>query len=212
MLKKNKNRLIFTSVVTLLPILAGLILWRKLPDTLATHFDSTGTPNGWSSKYFTVFGLPLFILGCHLLCVFGTMNDPKKARISDKMFTIVMWICPVVSIFCGVVLYGYALGTNINTANVASILVGIIFIVVGNYLPKCKQNYTVGIKLPWTLHDEDNWNKTHRLGGWCFIIAGILMIMNIFIKITYLSLGLILAVVLIPTIYSFILYRKSTHE
>lgn len=78
MMKKYKKQLILSSIVTLLPILIGLFLWNRLPDTIATHFGSDNVANGWSSKPFVVFGLPLILLGIHLFCLFTTMNDPKK--------------------------------------------------------------------------------------------------------------------------------------
>ncbi len=189
----------------------GLILWGKLPDTIATHFDSNGTANGWSSKYFAVFGLPIFIVVCHLVCICSTLADPKKARIANKVFQMVLWICPLVSVFSGSVVYGHALGFRVNIAVAASVLVGIIFIAVGNYLPKCRQNYTIGIKLPWTLYDEDNWNKTHRLGGWLFILSGILMLANIFIRIPNLAIVVLLTVGVVPAVYSYFLYIKKTN-
>jgi len=204
-----KAKLLITSLFIISPILIGLICWERLPETIATHFDHAGKPNGWSSKEFTVFGLPLFILGCHLLCVFATSADPKREKISETMFSFILWICPIVSLFCAVGIYGNALGFAWNLSKLGFIMVGLVLIIVGNYLPKCRQNYTVGIKLPWTLADEDNWNRTHRLSGWLFIFGGLIMLFNIFINIPWLTFAVLMLLVLIPSVYSYVLYIQS---
>jgi uncharacterized membrane protein len=92
---------------------------------------------------------------------------------------------------------------------VTPLLIGIIFTIVGNYLPKCRQNYTIGFKIPWTLHSEENWNKTHRLGGIVWTIGGVLTIISTFIGFTALLLPIMLAMVFVPMIYSYLLYRKG---
>ena len=78
MTKKNKKIILITSMITILPILAGLILWNKLPEQVATHFDANGIPNGYSSRAFAVFGPYLICIFAHLFCAFGTLADPKK--------------------------------------------------------------------------------------------------------------------------------------
>ena len=213
MLKRNRKTIILTTMITALPILAGLLLWSRLPETIATHFDAHGEPNGWSSKAFAVFGLPAFIVGCHLLCAFGTMADPKRKNIQDKMFKLVLWICPVISILtCGGV-YLYALGVNVDVSRLAEYMVAAVFIIVGNYLPKCRQSYTMGIKLPWTLNDEENWNATHRFGGRVWMAGGVVMLVLSLLGVvrnTVVLVGLMLVMILIPAAYSYRYYR--THR
>ena len=91
--KQYKKTFIITLVVTLLPILIGLVLWDKLPDQVATHFGANGEANGWSSKLFAVVGLPLFIGAAQFFSVFVTLSDPKKQKIDPKMLKLVFWIC-----------------------------------------------------------------------------------------------------------------------
>lgn len=214
-LRENKWKLIVTSLVTLLPILAGLLLWNKLPDEIPTHFGADGAADGWSSKSFAVFGLPLILLAFHWLCVLGTSLDPKKQNINRKIYAIVLWICPVVSLIIGSVCYAYALGWEINVAVLSFILCGLSFIVIGNYLPKCKQSYTMGIKLPWTLADEATWNATHRLGGKLWVIGGLVLLAtaplsSVPIASVSIFLSDVLLMVLIPTVYSYVYYRKRS--
>ena len=209
MIKKNLKTMIITSIIILAPIVVGLILWDKLPAEMATHFGENGEPNGWSSKEFAVFGMPLFLLAVHWFCAFFTGVDPKKENISNKMMTLVLWICPVVAIFgCGST-YMYALDNSINTTIMGVLLVGCMFLVVGNYMPKVKQSYTLGIKLPWTLNSEENWNRTHRFAGGIWMAAGVLVIIGGFAEVFWVVLVAIVVAVLVPTVYSYMLYKKG---
>lgn len=170
---------------------------------MAIHFDSAGEANGWSSKWFAVFGLPLFLFIVNILCTVGCAHDPRRAGYPEKMMRIIYWICPVASWICAVGIYSYALGfSQEGFAKYVPVFVGLLLVVIGNYLPKVKQNYYLGIKLPWTYADEENWNKTHRLGGRVWVVGGILMMLNFFMRIRGLEIGIILVLILIPTIYS----------
>ena len=91
-------------------------------------------------------------------------------------------------------------------------LMGIVFIVVGNYLPKCKQSYTVGIKLPWTLNDEENWNRTHRMGGKLWVASGIILLLSMLLPasaMVVVVLAVIGVAVFVPTVYSYLLFREK---
>ena len=82
MIRQNKKLLLLTSVITLLPVFIGLFLWNQLPDSVATHFGLNNQPDGYSSKAFAVFGLPLILLAVHLVCVVATNIDPKSKDIN----------------------------------------------------------------------------------------------------------------------------------
>ena len=110
MLKRAWKTLLITSIVTLLPIPVGLILWKRLPDVMATHFGMNNEANGFSSKPFAVFFIPLFCLAMLWICAVVTANDPRKQNISPKIFNLVLWIIPVVSLICGTAVYTYNLG------------------------------------------------------------------------------------------------------
>lgn len=209
MKKIDKKTLLLTSIITLVPIIIGILLWDKLPDTIPTHFGMDGTPNGWSSKIFTVFGLPMLMLFFHLLCLGITRVDPKYDNMNDTLLAIVVWICPVISLLVVVTCYGNVLGWEFNMSRYAMIGTGILFMIIGNYLPKCKQNYTMGIKLPWTLDDEENWNRTHRFAGFLWVAGGAFITINAFLEWEWLFLIIVFAMVLIPTIYSFLYYKKN---
>ena len=208
---KNKSQIVLTTVLCLLPMIAGVILYSRLPDSIATHFGVDGQPDGWSSKALAVFGLPAIIAGLNLLMHFGLRTDPKRKNMSPALFNIAIWTVPAVSILANAFVLANALGYESRIEVILPLLVSLLFIVIGNYLPKTKQSYTMGIKLPWTLASEENWNRTHRLAGYLWVACGILMALLTLLKIGRLWLmpALIAVMVLVPTIYSYSLYKKG---
>ena len=212
MLKANKKTLIIASIVTVLPILIGVLTWDRLPDVMATHFGIDNEANGWSSKVFAVFGLPLFLLAMEWFTAVITSQDPRRQNISPKIFTLILWIIPLVSVICGAAIYTYNLGMKVDMSFIAMLLMGFLFIVIGNFLPKARQNYTIGIKIPWTLADETNWNKTHRLAGYLWVAGGILMLLMAltgFINLP-LFIGIAIVMTIVPCVYSFWMYARRT--
>lgn len=212
MLKKHKGTIIITSLITALPMLAGLILWNKLPDKMPTHFDVNGVADSWSSKGFAVFGLTSIILLGHLVCIFATAADPKNKDANFKPMVLVMWLIPAMSLILNTMVYAAALDYAVDVSLVMILFFGLMFIAIGNYLPKCRQNYTIGIKLPWTLNDSNNWNSTHRFAGWLWMAGGAAIILLAFLRSFVLFLAVTVAMVLIPTVYSYLYYVRHTDK
>ncbi len=212
MFKNNKKKLILSSVVILLPIFAGLLLWNRLPEQFATHWGADGNADGYSSKAFGVFGLPVILLAVQWICVWITSKDPKNQGQNNKVVGLVLWIFPILSILMHGLFYSVALGRDININTFMFPFLGLLFVVIGNYLPKCKQNYTIGIKIKWTLANEENWNATHRFCGKVWVIGGLLLILAAFLPeslvlwIFGISLTLLIAT---PFLYSFLYYKKQ---
>ena len=209
MIKKNLKTLIVTSILIVLPVLAGIILWDRLPEQMPTHWNAAGDIDGWTSKPFTVFGLPLILLAAQWLCVLGTLADPKKENHPTKILHLVLWIIPVLSLVLGTITYATALGKAVRVEVIMPILIGLILAIIGNYMPKCKQNYTIGIKIPWTLNSEENWNRTHRFAGWLWTFSGIVVMLTGFFGGFWIFMIIVLLMVLAPTLYSYLLFRKG---
>ena len=209
MIKKNWKVLLITSLVTLLPILVGVVLWNQLPEQMPTHWNAAGEVDGWSSKPFAVFGLPLILLAAQWLCTLGTGADPKKNNHPKKILHLVLWIIPVLSVVLHTVTYAAALGKEVRMEMVIPVLIGILFAIIGNYLPKCKQNYTIGIKIPWTLNSEENWNRTHRFAGRIWLVCGLAIMLTGFFGGFWIFLPIVLLMVAAPFTYSYVLYRKG---
>ena len=209
MIKKNLKTLIITSIVILLPILAGVFLWDKLPEQIPTHWNANGEVDGWSSKAFAVFGLPCIMLALQWLCALGTAADPKKANHPPKILHLVLWIIPVISVLLFALTYVAAFGKEVRMELVMPLLVGLVLTIVGNYLPKCKQNYTIGIKIPWTLNSEENWNRTHRFAGRLWVVCGLALMLTGFFGGFWVFLPIVIVMVAAPVVYSYSLHRKG---
>ena len=212
MLKKYRKTLIITTLVMLLPLVAGAILWNKLPEQLATHFDASGTPDSYSSRGFAVFGIPALLILFQWMCAFGCLKfDPKAENLEGKVMGLVLWICPVISIVMSVIVLGNGLGYQVAAEVIAPLLIGAVIVVIGNWLPKCKQTWTLGIKLPWTLEDEDNWNRTHRFAAPIWVVCGLIIMASSFLPPLriWLVLGALAVIMIAPTVYSYRIFRSK---
>ena len=208
---KVDKLLIISTLICLLPIVLSLAVYDKLPDTMPIHWDIEGNPDGYGSKAFAAIWLPLMMAGLNLITHFGLNTDPKKANSSKILKLIGKLTIPFLSLTLLPITIFAGLGYEIAIERIVPAFVGLLFIIVGNYLPKSKQNYTVGIKLPWTLDNETNWNKTHRLAGYLWIIGGVVMFVNSFLQIYWTPVFFIIigSMVFIPALYSYILYRNG---
>ncbi len=209
MIKKYWKVLLITSIVILLPVLAGIVLWNQFPQQMPTHWNAAGEVDGWSGKAFAVFGLPAILLAAQWLCILGSFADPKREAHSSKVLHLVFWIIPVLSVVLHAVTYAVALGREVRMEVVMPILVGLGLAIIGNYLPKCKQNYTIGIKIPWTLNSEENWNRTHRFAGRIWVVGGIAIMLTGFFGGVWILLPIMILMVVAPFAYSYMLHRKD---
>ena len=209
--EENKKKIIITSLITILPILVGVALWDVLPDRMPTHWGINGEVDGWQDKTFAVFFLPCFLLVMHWFCLWMTSIDSKNKEQSKAAFNLVMWIIPVMSLVVNASVYAVALGYDINMTAYLSVCLGLMFVVFGIYLPKCEPNHTIGIRVSWTLNDEDNWHRTHEFGGKVWFWSGVtLMVLALLLpNINFIVLiSAILVITIIPVIYSYNLSKK----
>ena len=137
--------LIITCLVCLMPILLGVALWNKLPDTMAIHFDINDNPDNFASKGFVVFGLPVLMMLLQMFCCFINDINAHKHGERRKFEIVTKWIIPIMTVILQIVIFGYGLGWDIEIRKVTALLVGGIMIVIGNYLPKFDyiKNYNV---------------------------------------------------------------------
>lgn len=213
-MKKYKKELILSCLATLIPVFIGLILWNKLPDTVPSHFGINGEADNFSSKAFTVFVPSLIFVLANILCFSATLFDKKNKAQNPKVIKLILAIMPTISILTNGMIYFSALNLEFNIALFVFLLLGITLILIGNYLPKTKQNFTIGIKIKWTLISEENWNKTHRFAGKLWVIVGILSIISIFLPERFIPYVLFLFIIaaLVPMLYSYLYYKKQLKE
>jgi uncharacterized membrane protein len=199
---------LISSLACLLPLVLSALFYNKLPDKVATHWDINGIANGYSGKIFAAFGLPLILLGIQILLCFILDNDPKKENHPAQIKIISKWILPVLSMLVQIIIISYALGLSVNVSKITLALVGLLTAVIGVYLPKCKQNYTIGIRLPWTLNSESNWDKTHKLTGRIWTAGGILLAASSLLSLSSLFFTILFIMVIVPAGYSYYLYKN----
>lgn len=154
-----------------------LAFYAQMPDVVPTHWGASGAPDAWGSKAQTLLldALPLLLLPLFWL----TPRIDPKGRAYERsgrvyqgfvaLFTVVMaamtWVTEAT-------VFGW-LPSERAAGLVVPVLIGAMFVVMGNYLPRVRQNYTFGIKTPWTLDDPENWRRTQRFGGVCFVVVGL---------------------------------------
>ena len=215
MIRKYKKTLILTSLLTLLPVLVGLLLKDKLPDVIITHMGINGQPDGWSDATTAIFLLPLILLAVHWLLLFLNSKDKSNRDRNEKLQNVVLWIIPILSNFCCGTMYAIALDVPFSMTSLMFGFMGLLFAIMGNYMPKCKMNATIGIKVYWAYTSEENWNATHRLAGRFWFIGGILMLFSALLP-GKLALAVFLAVaavmVFVPILYSWLYYKKQVRE
>lgn len=206
---KTNSTLIITTLVCLLPVILALALYDELPAEIAVHFDQTGAPDNYLPKALAVFGLPVFMAAVNLFTHFMLDHDPRRENASATMKLLAKWSIPMLSVVLMPVTLFMAMGARIPITMLVTGLVGVIFVLCGNYLPKCKRNYTVGIKLPWTLDSDENWNRTHRFAGPVWVVGGFLFIATAFFDEFYAGWIIIAGMVALPVIYSYAVYRNQ---
>lgn len=199
---KNKYFILIIILLCLLPSALILFTYDKLPDKIPIHFDISGNADNYIGKNAYLIGVPVFNVLLTLLVTFMINADPKKHNNPLVIKLIGVFIVPIINILTTIFIIFVSLNYKMPSYLNLSVFLGLSFIVIGNYLPKTKQNYTIGIKIPWTLNSTDNWNKTHRLAGFLWVIGGVLLI--IFPK--QISIFIAILIIIVPCVYSYALY------
>lgn len=144
-----------------------------------------------------------------VVLLFFTHVDPKRQNISPKLIRALVWFMAALSPIVVCSSYAIALGINVNITLLTYLIIGLMLLVIGNYLAKTKQNYSAGIRIPWILSSEENWNRTHRVSSRLFIFCGLAMIANGFLDSKILLFFIMAVLIVIPYAYSFFLFKKG---
>lgn len=208
-IKFKKESIISIIFSIILFALVNIIFYKKMPETIPTHWNINNEIDDYSSKFSAFIKTPIFLILLNIFSCFMLDNDPKNINKNKLIILIGKATVPLVLLITFMINTFYGLGKGINVTVIISLFVGFLLIVIGNYLPKTKRNYTVGIKLPWTLNSDENWRKTHRLGGYTFILGGLAFLLSPFVGNQYLVLITIAIIFFVPMIYSFYLYKNG---
>lgn len=207
-----------TEIIPLTIIVAGFLTsalsFNKLPQQVISHWNFLGNPDGWMNKTTHSIIFPLILLALYLLLLFVPSMDPRKERYKEfsnvyngfrSLISLVLYLVFLIATLVN-------LGYEINVGKVIPLIIGLLMIVIGNYMGKIKKNWFVGIRTPWTLSSENVWNKTHRLGGWMFVAFGMSLIITPYLKpmlaLSVFVIGVCLAT-LVPIAYSYVLYKRE---
>ncbi|NMD68792.1 DUF1648 domain-containing protein [Bacillus sp. DNRA2] len=199
--------------IILLTVIAWAIAFPKLPAELPTHWGFNGEVNGYSTKLnamLTQIGIMILL---YFSVAFLPKIDPRRQNykyFSGSYQTIYLSLLVLffgLNIF--VILFG--LGYNIPMSSMGSVVIGIIFIVLGNVMQRVRSNFFIGIRTPWALSNEEVWRKTHRFGGRLFFGGGVLLVLSTFVSAAirgYVIIGVIAVIVIAPYVYSYMVFKK----
>lgn len=211
---KNKFSLRKSSIISIIAsililITFNILFYDKMPAELPTHWNFQGQADDYSSKFDAMVLTHGFLVVMNIFVCFMLDNDPRNKKQKNFLMTLSKLAMPAIMIVVYTITVMVGLGRDVNVSIIIPLFVGLLFIVIGNYLPKTKRNYTMGIKLPWTLNSDENWRRTHRLGGICFVIIGISLIVSVFLKSEIVFLVPLILGGIIPAFYSYYLYTKG---
>jgi len=194
-------------------IALSVSLYPRLPATMPTHFDLSGHVDGYSSRAVGAFFGPVMMIVIALMFSALPRISPRGYRFEGASRWYGAMKIGVLTLLFGVHLLVLltALGWHPNVALIIPLASGALFVLLGNYLAKVPRNFFVGIRTPWTLASEDVWYRTHRVGGKTFVVAGVLMMVAAPLASQALFFGIVIAAALLPTVYSYIVYRREEH-
>lgn len=207
-----------TATITIITMIAlafliAIVLYPTMPDPMPSHWNAAGEVNGYMSKFWGLFLMPLISLGLFLMFLAIPRIDPLKANIAQFIESY-NWLMVLLIVY---MLYVYALtlisalGYQFNMTTMLLPAMGILFIVIGFLIGKAKRNFFVGIRTPWTLSSDTVWAKTHQLGKWTFIGAGVVTILCAFLNGFgfWVMMITLMAAAFVPIIYSYILWKRE---
>lgn len=179
MKKLNKKALILTSIVTLLPILLGLSFYSELPSRIAIHWSVNNEPNGWASRSYFVFGLPILMMVLNVVCHIGTAIRRNPDEPLPKAIRINFWIIPILTVFLYIVTLYIALGNELDIRKVVCLILGVLFIIMGNYMPKVSYNNRHMVNTLVRFDNDHAWRIYMRIMGITFISGGALILITL---------------------------------
>lgn len=211
---KNRKMRIITYLIAFAGILLAAALYPLLPEQIPTHWSSDGTItySGKSTIFITSgMGVLLAVLFDILPKIDPRRNNYQKFGSYYDLFCILMQI--FLLLVNGITLTEALRPGTLSVPMTIMLGIGLLFLLIGNMMPKFKSNFYMGIKTPWTISSEEVWRKTHRLGGKCFVLAGIFNIICAFLPSTtavfHGTIIVILITCLIPSVMSFIWWRQE---
>lgn len=214
---KNKSN-IYNLILIVTSLLIELLVYNKLPDLVPVHWNVSGEIDGYGPKIVGAFLTPVIMIFTWGGMKFLPKIDPRKRNYEkfEKSYSIIVNMLITFFFVVHIVTLGTALGYNIPVGMIVPIIVGLLFVVIGNYMPKLKSNFFIGIKTPWTLSSEFSWRKTHRLSSKLFVAAGIVIIISGFISNAYIKIAAFIislsVIAIVPLAASYFYAEKENNN
>jgi uncharacterized membrane protein len=192
-----------------IPFFYLIYQWEKLPLELPIHFDLKGSPNNWIDKQGFAIFLALLSVGLYILMLAIPKIDPKKSLylMGAKYDSIRLIIQLFIAVFGCFLIYA-STDEKDHYSTIYFILLGIFYLVLGNYFQTLKPNYFIGIRTPWTIANDEVWKKTHFVSGRIWVIGGLILVFSSFVLKTELLasvfLGVTIFLALVPIVYSYV--------
>ena len=208
---RHKNLIISTLLIILITWITAFIYSDYLPDPVPTHWNIDGEIDGWTAKPWGVYILPIIDTATILLLLVLPKIAPKGFRLEGalKVYYLLTLVMAVFMLMIMLFMFSAALNKGFNMTTWIMSGIGLLFIIIGNYLTKIPKNFFLGIRTPWTLSNDEVWYKTHRLSAWVFIIAGLALMLSPFTPYQNIILfTVIIATAAIPILYSLYLYKN----
>jgi len=207
----------FGLVIAALAVALSIWAYPSLPPTVATHWNLRGTPDGFSSRLVAVAIGPLVILGITLLFNVLPKFDPRRENYAKFLHTYWLFANAVTAflLIIHAVVLATGLGYSVRIDRLMPLFIGLLFVVIGNYLTRVEPNWFVGIRTPWTLSSDTVWRKTHRTGGWLMVLGGLVVASAAFLPhsaLLPLIIAAVVVVAVIPVVLSYILWKKEQGE
>lgn len=217
-MKTNFKNEIVTLLVVAIPFIYLALIWGALPDIVPTHWNARGEVDDTGSK-FSLLIIPIMLpLLTYLLLLVIPFLDPRKklAKMGNKYNTIKLVLVLSMSVLATAILYATQ-NASVDMGKVVFVIIGGMFVALGNYFKTIKPNYFMGIRTPWTLESDYVWKETHNLGGKVWMIGGLIVIAVSLIvthplTLTIVNASLLMVLAFIPTIYSYTLFQKEKKE
>tara|TARA_Y100001935_G_scaffold255673_1_gene271537 strand:- start:116574 stop:117233 length:660 start_codon:yes stop_codon:yes gene_type:complete len=203
----------FVPILLVIPFVVSIYLWDQLPDQVPIHFNIQGEADDWGPKWINAFLIPGIALTIYIFLLIIPVIDPKRRIVSAqkpvsaiRIFTTLFMIG----------IYGFVMAKtleiDVDLGIYINISVGVLILIIGNYMNTIKPNYFIGIRTPWTLENPEVWKKTHRIGSKLWVVGGLIMILNaVFIPVSYSQIIFYITVALIalvPIVLSYIYFKK----
>ncbi len=209
----NKTATILSFSLITIAFLVGVFLYARLPDPMPSHWNVAGEIDGYMSKFWGIFLMPIMTVVLVPLFLVIPHIDPLKANIA-KFRGVFNWFIVIFVVYM-LFIYGLtlsaALGYQFNMTYMILPVVGLLFIGAGYMMGKAKRNFFIGIRTPWTLSSETVWDETHKLGSKLFMLGGVVTIVSTFLGEAgfWLMMVAVLVAAFVPMIYSYILWRRE---